>query len=420
MMKNIRVFLNAKEEDQIKAGFPWIFDNEIGFVKADAYDDKGQHSIVQSVLKETKAPDGSIVQVFSKSGMYLGTGVFNNTSKITVRLLTRGKIENEQFNQSFFDKKIQDALDLRLHYFSLEDSFRLVFAEADFLPGLIVEHYRTIENRTILVVQFLALACEKFRKEIINSLRSVIKPYGIYERSDASVREKEGLELSTGWIGGESNPLITISENSVLLQIDLAHGQKTGYFLDQKFNRKAAASLCKGKRVLDAFSHVGAFGLHAFSSGAREVVCVDISEEASAAITVNAGLNKAGSSVRAVCADVFDYLKEAEQKGEKFDVIILDPPAFTKSAKDIKKAYGGYKEINLRAMKILSPGGILVTCSCSHFFDANTFYSMLDHASSDAHKNLQILEKRFAAPDHPVLSGYSKSEYLKCVIAKIT
>lgn len=420
MMKNIRVFLNAKEEDQIVSGFPWVFDNEISLIKADAYDEKGQHSIVQTVLKETKAPDGSIVQVFSKSGLYLGSGVFNGTSKITVRLLTRGKLEIEEFNQHFFDKRIQDALTLRMLNFTLEDSFRLVFAEADFLPGLIVEYYRTIEGKTILVVQFLALACEKFRKEIINALRSVINPNGIYERSDASIREKEGLPLASGWIGEESNPLITIRENSVLLQVDLAHGQKTGYFLDQKFNRKAAASLCKGKKVLDAFSHIGAFGLNAFTSGAKEVTCVDISEEAAAAIGVNALLNKAGSTIRTVCADVFDYLKDAEKNGVTFDVIILDPPAFTKSAKDIKKAYGGYKEINLRAMKILSPGGILVTCSCSHFFDAQTFYSMLDHAARDAHKNMQILEKRFAAPDHPVLSGYAKSEYLKCVIAKIT
>lgn len=420
MMKNIRVFLNAKEEDQIKSGFPWVFDNEIAFVKADSFDDKGQHSIVQSILQDTKAPDGSIVQVFSKSGLYLGTGVLNKTSKITVRLLTRDSIPAEEINQVFFDRKIAAALDLRLRYFTLADSFRLVFAEADFLPGLIVEHYRTIEDKTILVVQFLALACEKFRKEIINALRTVINPYGIYERSDASVREKEGLQSAVGWIGDESSPLITIRENKVLLQVDLAHGQKTGYFLDQKFNRIQAALLCKGKKVLDTFSHIGSFGLHAILSGAKEVVCVDISQEAVDAIYVNAALNKTGSALTAICKDVFAFLKEAEQKGEKFDIIVLDPPAFTKTAKDIKKAYGGYKEINLRAMKILNQGGILVTCSCSHFFDANTFYSMLDHAAKDAHKNLQILEKRFASPDHPVLAGYPKSEYLKCVIAKIT
>ncbi len=419
MMKNIRVFLNAKEEDQIKAGFPWIFDNEISFIKADVYDEKGQHSIVQSVLKDTAAPDGSLVQVYSKSGLSLGIGVFNKTSKITVRLLSHTAIDFNQINQSFFDDRVRQALDLRLRYFTLEDSFRLIFAEADFLPGLIVEHYRTIENTSILVVQFLALACEKYRKEIIDALRSVVKPHGMYERSDASVREKEGLPLVSGWIGEEQNPLITIRENSVLIQVDLAHGQKTGYFLDQKFNRKAVASLCKGKKVLDTFSHTGAFGLNAFLAGAKEVVSVDISQEAVDQINLNVSLNKASSSIRTVCADVFDFLKQTEKNGETFDVIILDPPAFTKSAKDIKKAYGGYKEINLRAMKILNSGGILVTCSCSHFFDASTFYSMLDNAAKDAHKTLQILEKRFASPDHPVLSGYPKSEYLKCVIAKI-
>ncbi len=420
MMKNIRVFLNANEEDQIKAGFPWVFDNEIAFIKADVYDEKEQHEIVQTTLQETKAADGSIVQIFSKSGLYLGSGVLNKTSKITVRLLSREKLDELQFNQQFFDEKIQHALDLRLAYFTLDESFRLVFAEADFLPGLIVEHYRTVENKTVLVVQFLALACEKFRKEILNALRSIVRPDGIYERSDASVREKEGLSSSTGWIGAESNTLITIRENNVLLQVDIAKGQKTGFFLDQKFNRKAAARLCKGKKVLDTFSHIGAFGLNAVMNGAKDVVCVDISSDAVHTITLNAGLNKAGTALKAVCADVFDFLKDEEKRGEKYDVIILDPPAFTKSAKDIKKAYGGYKEINLRAMKILNPGGILVTCSCSHFFDSSTFYSMIDHAATDAHRHVQILEKRFASPDHPVLSGYTKSEYLKCVIAKIT
>ena len=207
--------------------------------------------------------------------------------------------------------------------------------------------------------------------------------------------------------------------NGIRFRVDVVHGQKTGYFLDQKFNRTAAASFCKGKTVLDTFTHTGAFGLNAFKNGACEVTSVDISPEAVDMVNHNIELNGAGKVMKAVCADVFDLLKQYEAEGRKFDVIILDPPAFTKSAKMIEKAYGGYKEINLRALRLLNEGGILVTCSCSHFMETNMFCDMLMHAAMDSHKRLQILEKRGAGPDHPVLLGYPKSEYLKCVVCRV-
>ena len=212
---------------------------------------------------------------------------------------------------------------------------------------------------------------------------------------------------------------ITIKENGILLEVDIKNGQKTGYFLDQKFNRKSVAALSKGKRVLDTFTHTGAFGLNCFSQGAKEVTCVDLSEEAIDTVNKNIMLNNAENKVKAVCADVFDLLKQYEEQGEKFDLIILDPPAFTKSAKNIQKAYGGYKEINLRAMRLLNKNGILATCSCSYFFDESHFYGMIMNAAKDSKKHIQILQKSGASPDHPVLSGYPKSDYLKCAVCRV-
>ncbi len=233
------------------------------------------------------------------------------------------------------------------------------------------------------------------------------------------MREKEGLEEKSGWIGAEHDPVIRIKENGIILQVDLEKGQKTGYFLDQKFNRRCAAMFAKGKRVLDTFTHTGAFALNCAAAGASEVTAVDISEDAVENVKANIALNGMDKKVTAVCADVFDVLRSYEAEKRTFDMIILDPPAFTKSAKQVQKAYGGYKEINLRAMKILEKGGILITCSCSHFFDYNTFYSMIQNAANDAHRTVQILEKRGAGPDHPVLAGYPKSEYLKCAVLRV-
>lgn len=412
-----RVFLNNKEEKEIQQGFPWVFDNEISHIKYRA-DEKSEWK--NESLKNCSVEDGSVIEVYTKAGGFLGTGVINKKSKITVRL-----IGNEHADviindaAAFYEKKILDSYNMRRMFYDEKDSYRLIFGEADFIPGLISERFCDEKGHIIIVVQFLSLSCEVFRNEIIEALKKVCKPDGIYERSDASVRDKEGLAQTAGWIYGKGETQFTIVENGIKLGVDIANGQKTGYFLDQKFNRVAAAAFCKGKSVLDTFTHTGAFGLNAFKNGAREVTSVDISPEAVDMVNHNIELNKAGNVMKAVCADVFDLLKQYESEGRKFDVIILDPPAFTKSAKMIEKAYGGYKEINLRALRLLNEGGILVTCSCSYFMETHMFCDMLMHAAMDSHKRIQILEKRGAGPDHPVLLGYPKSEYLKCVVCRV-
>lgn len=412
-----RVFLNNKEEKEIQQGFPWVFDNEISHIKYRA-DEKSEWK--NESLKNCSVEDGSVIEVYTKAGGFLGTGVINKKSKITVRL-----IGNEHADviindaAAFYEKRILDSYNMRRMFYDEKDSYRLIFGEADFIPGLISERFCDEKGHIIIVVQFLSLSCEVFRNEIIAALKKVCKPDGIYERSDASVRDKEGLAQTAGWIYGKGETQFTIVENGIKLGVDIANGQKTGYFLDQKFNRVAAAAFCKGKSVLDTFTHTGAFGLNAFKNGAREVTSVDISPEAVDMVNHNIELNNAGNVMKAVCADVFDLLKQYESEGRKFDVIILDPPAFTKSAKMIEKAYGGYKEINLRALRLLNEGGILVTCSCSYFMETHMFCDMLMHAAMDSHKRIQILEKRGAGPDHPVLLGYPKSEYLKCVVCRV-
>ena len=412
-----RVFLNNKEEKEIQQGFPWVFDNEISHIKYRA-DEKSEWK--NESLKNCGVEDGSVIEVYTKAGGFLGTGVINKKSKITVRL-----IGNEHADviindaAAFYEKRILDSYNMRRMFYDEKDSYRLIFGEADFIPGLISERFCDEKGHIIIVVQFLSLSCEVFRNEIIAALKKVCKPDGIYERSDASVRDKEGLVQTAGWIYGKGETQFTIVENGIKLGVDIANGQKTGYFLDQKFNRVAAAAFCKGKSVLDTFTHTGAFGLNAFKNGAREVTSVDISPEAVDMVNHNIELNNAGNVMKAVCADVFDLLKQYESEGRKFDVIILDPPAFTKSAKMIEKAYGGYKEINLRALRLLNEGGILVTCSCSYFMETHMFCDMLMHAAMDSHKRIQILEKRGAGPDHPVLLGYPKSEYLKCVVCRV-
>ena len=410
-----RIFLNKKEEAELKQGFPWVFDNEISHVKYDS-----PEGVKQTSLAECEVNDGSVVEVFANAGAFLGSGVINKKSKITVRMIGSEHADQIMADpQAFYDAKIQAAYDLRKLHYNIKDSYRLVYGEADFIPGLIVERFCDVNKNVYLVIQFSTLSCEVFRKEILHSLRKIIKPYAIYEKSDAPSREKEGLSLRSCWEGEVREEKIVIRENDVLIEVDLANGQKTGYFLDQKDNRRYVAGLCEGKRVLDTFTHTGAFGLNAVKGGAKEVISVDISPEAVELVNKNIELNQVGKKMKAVCADVFDLLKEYEKKGEKFDLIVLDPPAFTKTAKNIEKAYGGYKEINLRAMRLLNPNGILVTCSCSYFFDSEHFYGMVMKAAEDSKKRVQVLAKFGAGPDHPVLLGYPKSEYLKCAVCRV-
>ena len=410
-----RVFLKKKEEEELKQGFPWVFDNEISHVKFDS-----EGTVKQTSLADSLVEDGSVVEVFANAGGFLGTGVINKKSKITVRMIGSEHADQIMADpQAFYTQKIQAAYDLRKLHYKESDSYRLIYGEADFIPGLIVERYVDVNKNVYLVVQFSTLSSEVFRKEIMHALRKIIKPYGVYEKSDAPGREKEGLSLRSCWDGEVRDEKITICENNVLIEVDLANGQKTGYFLDQKDNRRYVGSLCKGKRVLDTFTHTGAFGLNAVKGGAKEVISVDISPEAVELVNKNIELNQVGKKMKAVCADVFDLLKEYEKKGEKFDLIVLDPPAFTKTAKNIEKAYGGYKEINHRAMRLLNPNGILVTCSCSYFFDSEHFYGMVMKAAEDSKKRVQVLAKFGAGPDHPVLLGYPKSDYLKCAVCRV-
>lgn len=418
-MNFARFFLKKGEEREIRRGFLWAFDNEIERVKY--FDGKEwKDAPFAEIVSEGSVKDGECVELFASAGGFLGSGIFNSKSKIAVRIV--GDIHADQIFEdkaNFIFKKICDAYNVRRIHFADDESFRVCFDEADLLPGLTVERYVSEDGKIYLVVQFLALAAEAFRSEIISALQKVLKPFAIYERSDADVREKEGLEKKSGWIGRHGKEEIVIVENGVRIVVDMARGQKTGYFLDQKLNRAEIARYCHGKNVLDTFCHTGAFALNAFKAGAKSVVCADSSSDAIEIAKKNIALNGAEHIVKTVCADVFELLRQYESDGTKFDVIILDPPAFTKSARAVKKAYGGYKEINLRAMRILNPGGILVTCSCSYFFDSNAFYSMLANAAADSHRRVQVLQKRGAAFDHPILLGYPRSEYLCCAMCKV-
>ncbi len=404
-----RVFLRPLEEAEILRGFPWVYGNEIASVAGEA-------------------ADGDAVEAFSSSGLFLGTGILNQKSKIVLRLLCRSRAEtlfdsargvHTERSAAFFRELTASAASLRAAYYSPADSYRLCFAEADGFPGLIVERFADADGRVVLVFQFLSLASEVFRQELLAVFCKAANPDAIYDRSDAPVRALEGLPETSGWLGGESDPLVTIRENGVLLSVDVAKGQKTGYFLDQKANRRAAARFARGARVLDLFSHTGAFGLNAARAGAQSVLAADISAEAVDTLRRNVALNGANDVMRAVEADAFDVLRDCERAGERFDLVVLDPPAFARNARSVQKAFGGYKEINLRAMRLLSPGGILVSCSCSQSFDAPTFYAMIQSAAADARRRVQILEKRGAGTDHPVLAGHPKSEYLKCAILRV-
>ncbi len=390
--------MKSGEEERILRGHPWVFDNEIGRFQGDC-------------------PDGQSAEVLTKSGMYLGTGIPNRKSKITVRIFSRDRAET--IDRAFFARRIRSALEYRLRVYAKSDSFRLLFAEADLVPGLIVDRFVTVSGKVFLSAQFLTLGVESFREDILSALRETVPCEGIFERSDVHVRALEGLEERKGWVFGSGDPVIEILENGIRLEVDLENGQKTGYFLDQKHNRALIASLSKGLSVLDTFTHTGAFGLNAASGGASSVISVDISAEAVAMVDRNIRRNGFESLMSAQTADVFDLLKDYEKEGRKFDLIILDPPAFTKSAKMVEKAYGGYKEINLRAMKLLRSGGYLMTCSCSHFFGSEIFYRMIGSAAVDAHRTVQILERRGPGPDHPSLLGYPESEYLKCALLRV-
>ena len=396
-MYNTIVTLKKGEGRTLKAGGAWVYDNEID-------------SIMGSF------ENGDIVTVHDFDGYFLGYGFINTKSKITVRILSRKK--DTVIDDVFLEERVQAAWDYRKQVIDT-GSCRLIFGEADFLPGIVVDKFADV-----LVVESLALGIDKLKQQILDAVKRVlakdgITVRGIYERSDAKVREQEGMERYKGFIGEPFDTRVEIVENGVKYIVDVEDGQKTGFFLDQKKNRAAMHSVCKGKRVLDCFTHTGSFALNAGIAGATEVIGVDASELGVEQARKNARLNGLEDKVSFVCADVFDFLPALEEKGEKFDVVILDPPAFTKSRNSIKNAVKGYREINVRGMKLVKDGGFLATCSCSHFMDPELFHKTIMEAAHGAHKRLRQVEFRTQAPDHPILWAADSSYYLKFYIFQV-
>jgi 23S rRNA (cytosine1962-C5)-methyltransferase len=391
------VTLKKGEGRLLKSGGMWIFDNEVA-------------SIMGSFV------NGDIVLVHDFDGYPLGRGFINTNSRIVVRLLSRD--ENTVIDEKFFEKRVRDAWEYRKKVTDTS-SCRVIFGEADFLPGFIVDKFSDV-----LVVQSLALGIDRYKEMLVELLKKVlaedgIRICGVYERSDVKVRKQEGMEPYKGFIGEEFPTLVEIVENGVKYQVDVKDGQKTGFFLDQKYNRLAIQKLCKNARVLDCFTHTGSFALNAGYAGAKEVTGVDASHLAVDQATANAALNGLSDSVKFICEDVFDLLPKLEEKGEKYDVVILDPPAFTKSRSSVKNAVKGYREINLRAMKLVKDGGFLATCSCSHFMDYQLFTQTIGQAARNVHKRLRQVEYRTQAPDHPILWSADESYYLKFYIFQV-
>lgn len=396
-MSEAIVTLKKGEGRMLKSGGLWIFDNEIA-----------------SILGSFE--DGDIVAVHDFDGYGLGKGFINRNSKIRVRMMTRNR--HQEIDEAFLKMRVQEAWDYRKKV-SDTGSCRVIFGEADFLPGLVVDKFSDV-----LVVQSLALGIDRLKDQIVDLLKEVleadgIKIRGVYERSDAKVRCQEGMELYKGFIGEAFDTNVEIEENGVRYMVDVKDGQKTGFFLDQKYNRKAIQHLCKDAKVLDCFTHTGSFALNAGYGGAKEVTGVDASELAVEQATLNSKLNGMEDRVKFICRDVFELLPELEEKGEKFDVVILDPPAFTKSRNSVKNAVKGYREINLRAMKLVRDGGFLATCSCSHFMTYELFTQTIHQAARNVHKRLRQVEYRTQAPDHPILWAAEESYYLKFYVFQV-
>ncbi len=391
------VTLKKGEGRILKSGGMWVFDNEIA-----------------STLGSFS--DGDVVFIRDFDGYPMGRGFINRNSRIAVRLLTRN--ENQEIDRAFLKMRVADAWEYRKKTVDT-GSCRLIFGEADFLPGLVVDKFSDV-----LVVQSLALGIDRMKLEITELLKEAlaedgIQIRGVYERSDARVRLQEGMELHKGFIGPEFPTIVEITENGVRYQVDIKNGQKTGFFLDQKYNRLAIQRLCRGAKVLDCFTHTGSFALNAGLAGAEQVLGVDASQLAVDQAAVNARLNGLQDRVRFICQDVFELLPALEEKGEKFDVVILDPPAFAKSRSSVKNAVKGYREINLRAMKLVRDGGFLATCSCSHFMNYELFTRTIGQAAGNAHKRLRQVEYRTQAPDHPILWASDESYYLKFYIFQV-
>ncbi len=391
------VKLKKGEGRLLRHGGMWVFDNEIAQI-------------------EGEYENGDLVCIRDYNDYVMGIGYINDNSKIVCRLLSHNI--NAVIDESFFEMRLRNAWEYRKNVVDIS-SCRIVFGEADFLPGLVIDKFSDV-----LVVQSLALGIDKYKVMIVDILKRIlaednIKIKGVYERSDAKVREQEGLERIKGFIGDEFDTTVEIVENGVKYYVDVKDGQKTGFFLDQKYNRLAIQRLCKDKKVLDCFTHTGSFALNAGLAGAKSVLGLDASDLAIQMAQKNAELNALSDRVKFQCTDVFDFLTQAEETGEKYDFIILDPPAFTKSRNSVKKATKGYRDINLRAMRLIKDGGFLATCSCSHFMTYDLFTETIAQAASNVHKRLRQVEFRTQAPDHPILWAADESYYLKFYIFQV-
>ena len=398
--------VTKKAELSIVQGHPWVYADEI----TDA--------------PETQMENGALVDVLSQKGRYLGTGFLSLASKIRVRLLSRNA--NDTFDEAFWQRRFEYAWAYRKTVLRPEDltCCRVIFGEADQMPGLTVDRFGTV-----LVAQILSVGMEVRKEQLLPLLARVLRADGqqidgIYQRNDAALRDKEGLEQGKGWleIPGEQHPASTeteICENGVYYKVDFENGQKTGFFLDQKFNRRAVANIARGKTVLDCFTHTGSFALNAALGGAAHVTAVDVSESAVEMARRNAARNGLEDRMDFVCEDVFDLLPRLEREGSPYDFIILDPPAFTKARRTAQNAMRGYKEINYRAMRLLPRGGYLATASCSHFASEAMFIKMLHAAAHDAGRQLRQIEVRQQAPDHPILWNVEETDYLKFFLFQV-
>ena len=389
--------LKKGEGRTIKAGGAWIFDNEIDTITG-------------------RFKNGEVVTVHDFDGYPMGKGFINQNSKIRIRMMTRKP--DQEIDEAFLKMRVKNAWEYRKTTVDTS-SCRIIFGEADFLPGLVIDKYEDV-----LVVECLALGMEQFKEIIVNFLKEIlaedgIKIRGVYERSDANERTKEGLSKVKGFIGDAFDTNVEIVENGVHYMVDVANGQKTGFFLDQKYNRLAMQRICKGKKVLDCFTHMGTFALNAGIVGAADVTGLDISEYAVSQAEANARLNHLENTVHFRQANVLDELPKLAQAGEKYDVVILDPPAFTKSREATKNAIKGYREINMKGLKLVKDGGYLATCSCSHFMTQDLLAKTVKEAAKATHKRLRQVEFRTQAPDHPILWAADESYYLKFFIFQV-
>ena len=387
----VRAVLKPGKEKRVYSGHPWVFRSDIDRV-------------------EGAFTGGDIVDITSSRGKFLAKAFYNPQSQIALRIMT---YRDEAVDRDFIFRRIRDAVDYRRSFADLK-SCRLVYGESDRLPALIVDAFGDV-----LVLQCLALGMERFKKDVVDALVQELRPAGIWERNDVPVRKLEGLEMTTGLLYGQVPDRVEMTENGIRFLVDVKEGQKTGYFLDQKENRAAIAPFVRGRKVLDCFTHTGSFALHAGHYGAKEVTGVDISEYACGFAAENARLNGLEDRVRFVTANAFDLLAEQSRAGTAYDVVILDPPAFTKTRGAVDSAMRGYKEINLRAMKMIVPGGYLVTCSCSQHVLPDMFRRMVQDAASDARVLLRQVEFRTQGKDHPILPQSPETEYLKCGIYQV-